>query len=218
MKKIKGLGLILLMLAFGCSTSRITYSWKAQDSSPQKYRKLLVLGLVRDADRSMQARMEDHLVGDLKRLGYVATSSLAEYGPNAFEGMDEVTAVKTLKNSGVDAVITIVLLDKEKERNYIPGRVYYSPYGYYQNRFWGYRTTLYNRIYESGYYVTETKYFWESNLYEMDTQKLIYSVQTKSFGPVNVENMAHEYGQMIVSNMVKNGVLQNQSLSGQKGF
>ena len=112
-----------------------------------------------------------------------------------------------LKNSGVNAFITIVLLDKEKERNYSPGNMSYSNYGYYFNHFWGYRSTLYHRIYEPGYYVTDTKYFWESNFYDMSTQKLLYPVQTQSFDPANSESMGHEYGKMIVKNMVKQNVL-----------
>jgi hypothetical protein len=152
--------------------------------------------------------MENHFVGDLQEKGYNAVSSLREYGPKAFDGMDEAAAISKLKSSGVDAVITIVLLDKKKERYYVPGRLYYSPYGYYYNRFWGYRGTLYQRIYEPGYYVTDTEYFWESNLYDMKTQQLIYSVQTKSFDPASSESLAHEYGKMIIQNMAEKQVLQ----------
>jgi hypothetical protein len=209
MKKIKWIA--LLLIAAGCSTSKITTSWKAENITPQKYNKILVLSLIREADRTIQENMENHFVGDLKELGYNAVSSLHEYGPKAFDKMDEEAALSRLKNTGVDAVITIVLLDKEKERKYIPGNFYYSPFGYYHNRFWGYRTALYRRIYEPGYYVTDTKYFWESNLYDMSTQELVYSVQTQSFDPANSESMAHEYGKMIVKNMVKQNVLQNKS-------
>ena len=45
----------------------------------------------------------------------------------------------------------------------------------------------------------------------MSTQKLIYSVQTQSFEPDNLEAMGHEYGKMIVNNMVKNDVLAIQA-------
>lgn len=197
----------LLILSYGCTTSKITNSWISDDIAPQKFQKIMVLGLIKESDRSIQQKMENHFVGDLKDLGYNAISSLQEYGPKAFDKMTEEEAISKLKNSGVDAVITIVLLDKVRERNYVPSRINYSPYGYYQNRFWGYRGSLYNRIYEPGYYIIDTKYFWESNLYEMNTQKLIYSVQTQSFDPANSEIMGHEYGKMIVNRMVKDFVL-----------
>ena len=45
----------------------------------------------------------------------------------------------------------------------------------------------------------------------MSTQKLVYSVQTQSFDPANSESMGHEYGLMIVKNMVKQNVLKQQT-------
>lgn len=210
MKNIKWIAIALLPVVAACTSSRITTSWKAENVTPKTYNKVMVLSIIREADRTIQENMENHFVDDLKELGYNAVSSLKQYGPKAFDKMDEETAVKELKNSGIDAVITIVLLDKQKERKYVPGTMYYSPYGYYYNRFWGYRTALYRRIYEPGYYVTDTKYFWESNFYDMSDQKLLYSVQTQSFDPANSESLGHEYGQMIVKNMVKENILQRQ--------
>ena len=93
MKKIKWIGVALLLLAAGCSTSKITSSWKAENTLPQKYNKIMVLGLIREVDRSMQQNMENHMVGDLKELGYNAVSSLQEYGPKAFDKMEEEAAV-----------------------------------------------------------------------------------------------------------------------------
>jgi hypothetical protein len=206
MKAIKCLGIIALFLT-GCISSRITSSWKEENVSPKKYDKILVLGLIRETDRTIRENMENHFVGDLQALGYNAVSSLKEYGPKAFEKMDEEAALAKLNKSGVGAVVTIVLLDKEKEKRYVPGHINYSPYGYYYNRFWGYYGTMNRRIYEPGYYVTDTKYFWESNFYDMSTQKLLYSVQTQSFDPASSESLGHEYGRLIVKNMVKNNVV-----------
>lgn len=218
MKKIIGIASILFLVATGCTTSKITSTWKAENTVFQNYNKIMVLGLIREADRTLQENMENHFVSDLSNLGYNVVSSLKEYGPKAFDKLDEEAAIEKLKSSGVDAVITIVLLDKQKERKYIPGNMYYSPYGYYYNRFWGYYGTLYRRIYEPGYYVTDTKYFWESNFYDMSTRKLVYSVQTQSFDPANSESLAHEYGELIVKNMVKENVLQRKGTAAPKGF
>lgn len=207
MKKIKWLALPFVFLFTACTSTKITSSWKAQNFESKAYKKILVLGLIRDTDRSLQEKMETHMIGDLKEKGYNAVGSLNEYGPKAFNQLTEADAISKLKESGVDAVITIVLLDKQKERSYVPGRLYYSPYGMYYNRFWGYYGTLHYRIYEEGYYINDTQYFWESNLYDMSTQSLLYSVQTKSFDPANSESLGHEYGKLIISEMVKNNIL-----------
>lgn len=211
MKRLISIAVVMIFLFSGCGTSSwITSSWKAQNVYPKKYNKIVVLGLIRDADRSVRETMEQHIVGDLQDLGYNAVCSCDEYNPKAFEGMNEQQALDKLRNSGVDAVLTITLLDKTRERYYIPGRVYYTPYYIYHNRFWGYYRTMYDRIYSEGYYSVDTKYFWESNFYDMASDQLMYSVQSQSFDPSSTESMSHEYGLMIVKNMVKNNVLANQ--------
>ena len=208
MKNMNWRYLICILLVAGCTTSKITTSWKAPEINTKQYNKILVLGLIYDKDRSLQQKLEQHLIGDLANLGYNAVSALAEYGPKTFNDMNEKQALEKIKNSGVDAVITIILLDKEKERNYLNGHnLYYGP-------FWDYLESRNSRIIEPGYYVTDTKYFWESNYYDMSTQSLLYSVQTKSFNPANTEKLGHEYGKLIVKNMKEEALLQKRKAPG----
>jgi len=44
-------------------------------------------------------------------------------------------------------------------------------------------------------------------LYDLTSKELLYSVQTQSFDPASSELLAHEYGKMIVANMVKKAVI-----------
>jgi len=123
------------------------------------------------------------------------------YGPKEFDQLNEQQAIEKLKSKGVDAVLTIVLLDKTKERYYVPGHMNYTPYGFYYNRFWGYSRAIYGRIYSPGYYVTDTKYFWESNLYDLTSGDLLYSSQSQSFDPSTSAAMGKEYGKLIVEDL-----------------
>ena len=218
-----------LLIVQGCKTSYIAASWKSSiDDLPKNYNRILVLGLLRDSDSGLCKSMEGHFVGDLHNLGYNTVSSIDEYGFNAFHQLDEKASALKLRNSGIDAVITIVLLDVKKDSSFIPGNInvspvgpeYYkdfwnyrgginkeSPYGLYLNRFWDYQFNKQSRIYEPGYYVVNSQYFWETNFYELESQDLIYSVRTSSFNPRNAETMSHEYGNMIVKDMVRMDVL-----------
>jgi hypothetical protein len=198
--------LVWFMVACGPS-SRITHAWKTQEQLPVQFDKLLVVCLEGNKDRNLRELMETHLADDLKQIGINAISSLQEYGPKEFRSMNEEELLSQLKNTGVDGVITIALLDKSKERQYVPGRVYYSPYVIYHRHFWGYYTTIYDRIYTPGYYTVNTTYFWESNLYDVSNKKLIASIQTESFDPGSTQNLAHEYGKLIVQYLVENKVL-----------
>ena len=94
----------------------------------------------------VEVQIRSKRMDEIAEKGYAAVSSLKEYGPRSFENMKEAEVIGQLRNSGVDAVLTIVMLDKQRERYYIPGRVYYTPYIVYHRRFWGYYSTMYDRI------------------------------------------------------------------------
>jgi len=196
-----------MLFMVSCSSSRITNSWKSDSIPEKKFNKIIVVSIIAGSDWAIRDKMETHLVGDLSDKGYTAISAIKEYGPKYFENMKEAEVLDKLSNSGVDAVITVVLLDKNKERYYVPGRVYYSPYTIYQRNFWGYYTTIYERIYTPGYYQVDTKYFWESNFYDLKNKNLLYTVQTETFDPESVEILAHEYGLLIVNDMNKKAAL-----------
>lgn len=198
---------VVLCLIAACSSTRITHSWKANDLSTTRFRNILVVALNGENDVRIRERMEDHLVGDLKTAGYHAITSTREFGPKAFYDMSDEEMISKLQHRDIDAVLTIVLLDKSKERYYIPGRVYYSPYVIYQRHFPGYYTTMYRRIHTPGYYTVNTRYFWESNFYDISTKQLLYSAQTESFDQASTDQLAHEYGNIIVNDMMKNKVL-----------
>ena len=209
MKRILYLELssIMIILLFACSTSRITSSWTPAELTPRQFNKIMVLGLTGSAERDFRQKMEQHIVEDLQTRGYKAVSAFATYGPKEFEGSDEKTSLEKLKADGVEAVLTVVLLNKERERYYVPSRVRYSPYIIYQNRFWGYYRTIYDRVYTPGYYTSTTKYFWETNLYDLSDMSLIYSTQTESFDPESSERLGHEYGKLIINDLASKNVL-----------
>lgn len=209
MKQLLKLAVLFLFLLPGCSSSRITSSWKSDSAQPQTFTKIIVLGLIRENDRHLRESMEQQLVTGLRNLGYDATCSCDEYNPKSFENMTEEQALAKLKNSGVDAVMTIVLLDKTRERYYVPGRVQYTPYRMYYNRFWGYSRTMYGRIYTEGYYTEDTKYFWETNLYALQDNELIYSAQSQSFDPASSVKMGEEHAVMLTKDMLKKKVLRD---------
>jgi hypothetical protein len=201
LKSIIGM-FIMLNTLIGCSSSVITNSWVSEKRIDRKFNKLLVCAIVKNNDQEIRFRMEKHFCDDLIANGINAKSAAEAYGPKSFVGLTENDLLNQLKTSGYDAIFTIVLLNKESEKYYVPGKIYYTPYRVYHRRFWGYYTTIYDRVYEPGYYAVDTKYFWETNLFDLDTKELIYSVQTKSFNPTNAETIAHEYGKIITKDML----------------
>ncbi|MCP9753162.1 hypothetical protein [Ferruginibacter sp. HRS2-29] len=194
-------GALFLLGSLGCSSSKITSVWTAPPEHAPKYQKIMVLAVVNKADRSIQEKMENHLAGDLVKTGYSAVTALETYGPKAFEQLTEKQILPKITASNADALVTIVLLRSRREKTYVQPDVNY--YGSLS----GYVHGQYRMIHEEGYYVTNMKYLWETNFYELPSGKLMYSAQTVSFSPSSIESMGHEYGRLLIKNMVKKGVL-----------
>ena len=207
MKNLKTLIAGMFILLAGCKSSKITSSRIAKNSENKIYTKILVLGLIHENDRSLQENMEEHVAGDLRKLGYTIVTSLNEFGPKAFDNLTERQAVDKLHDNNIDAVITIVLLNKKVEKQFVPLNNNLRNTGYYTNHFWNYYGSIKNRVFEPGYYVDNTEYFWESNFYRVHDQKLLYTAQAESYEAFTNQALAHVYCRAVIRNMIRKKVL-----------
>jgi hypothetical protein len=205
MKKLSILLPAILLLLASCNSTKITSSWKSDEAPQKSYKKIMVLGILNQKDRTLREQLEKQLAANLSNNGYTAVSAMDEYGPKAFEKIKEEDIAQKLKSSGYDAVITTVLLDKSKDQYYQPGRVSYQPIGI--RRFGRYYTTIYDRVYDPGYYTNSTEYFLESNMYDIQSGDLVYSVQSKAVDPSSVSTLGRDYGKRIAKDLKEKQVL-----------
>ena len=99
MKRIFLLSIAMLLLFSGCGVStQLTSSWKAEEAISPKLKRIVVLGLIRDNEGSLRETMEQHLVDDLKALGYDAVCSCNEYNPKLFENMVLILKINHSQN------------------------------------------------------------------------------------------------------------------------
>ncbi len=196
-----------LIFLFACADVKLTHSWRQETVLEKSFNKILVVGLFTNKDRGLREQMEAHLKDDLQDIGINAVSAFKLFGPTRFIQTSEDSLLTKIEGDGIDAVLSIVLLDRKKEKYYVPGRVYFSPFYSYHSRFGSYWGMMYNRIYTPGYYQTTTKYFWESNIYDLKTKQLIYSVQTESFDPDETTALAHRYGKVIINDIKQKNIL-----------
>ncbi|MGQ0737929.1 MAG: hypothetical protein ACT4OJ_02610 [Bacteroidota bacterium] len=199
--------LLLLALLISCQPSKITQSWAAKNAVPKKYKKILVLGVLTDNDNELQVKMEDHLAGDLKELGYNAIAANKIFPPGTFAKGDTARAKAAPEGRGFDGILTIVLLDKKKEHYYVPGKItdrnYYNRYG----RFDRYLNEVSEVIYTPGYFGEEAKYIWENNFYDLLSKQMIYSARSRSFDIASKTTLAHTYGRLMAQNLINKKIL-----------
>ncbi|MDR3712087.1 MAG: hypothetical protein P4L51_04680 [Puia sp.] len=195
----------ICLLAASCSDGKVTSSWKAaQAGQLPKDHKVLILGIIQDQDVRLRMQMEGFMVDALKEKGYNAVSAYTLYGPKQFGKMDEQAMLDRLRNSGIDQVMTITLLDRSRERHYTPPAGYnpYSP-------FWDYYSYRYAMLYgpSPGYITTNTRFFWETNLYTVNGKNLVFSIQSETFNPSSTSSLGKSYSRLILKNMTKAGLL-----------
>lgn len=189
-----------------CSSTKISSSWKSPDAVTKPYHNIMVWGILPEKDSITRKQMEAHLLNDLVSKGYHAVSSLEVYKTKAYQKLTAQEIIDEFKSTGVDAVITIVLLKKEKEEKYYPSGVFDQPMNTSGNLDRYYNTTF-ERIFTPGYYLSTTNYFWEVNLFEVKEDRLTYSARTKSFDPESTEKLAHENGLKIMKDMLKKKII-----------
>jgi hypothetical protein len=193
--------LAILLIVTGCSSVSLTGSWITPEAKSIEGRTIAIFCVTPRIN--IREKVETQIMDGLKAKGVNAISSLDFITP----GKMDIEIIKTmLKNKNVDGVIIISLLDAQKETYYVPGTTAYYP-TYYGRPYYGYYGTMYGNVYNPGYYETTTSYFIECNAYRLSDDALVYSCQTKTVDPTNVDKFAYEFANVIVKDLVSKGVL-----------
>src|SRR5258706_6701172 len=125
-------GILFASILFtGCSSRSIVTIWKNQHAFPGKYNKILVSGIVNNTDTAFRAEIENHFKETLESMGYPAVSALAEFGPAGLKDFGQEDTYITLCNKGIDAVMTVALIDRSIKNGSEPKSAYTNPVKYY---------------------------------------------------------------------------------------
>jgi len=208
---------ILILAAFlivsGCSSANrtvITGSWDNPDIPLAKFNKILVLGLAEN--QSARGVVEQTVADELSAEGFQTVTAIQSFTKNDLDAMkaDHDMAKKRLADMGIDGILIMSVLDQKEETHYVPGTVsYYPTYSYpYYGGYWGYWGTTYSTVYSPGYYEQSLQIFLESNLYEVQSEALVWSAQSKTEDPSSVKALADNFARVLVDQIVKDKVVE----------
>jgi hypothetical protein len=62
-------------------------------------------------------------------------------------------------------------------------------------------------VYAPGYYAQDKVYYLETNLYDAQTEQLIWAAQSKTYDPGSIDSFLKGYVQTIYNQMVKDGLI-----------
>ncbi|MDF2157028.1 hypothetical protein [Algoriphagus sp. CAU 1675] len=210
MKALKiafSLALILMMGSCGPNT-KILGSWTNPNKPAGGYESIFVTALTDNilARRTVETDLE-HL---LQAEGVNARSSF-EVMPPGFksDGVDKDEILHEIRQYGSDAILTIALLEKTTETRYVPGTTtVYSPMVFrYHGRFWVYYNYYNPIIYDPGYYTTDKSYYLEANLYDSESEELMWSSQSETTNPYSLDSFSEDFSEVVVGQLKKNGLI-----------
>ena len=210
MKKISFIASLAIVFALAsCAPStKISGSWSSPDKPASPYKKILTTAL--SSNLVNRQAFEEELVATLLEDGVQATSSLTLIPLGSAESKEGMAkAIKTIQEAGFDGILTIALLDQTSETRYVQGSTAYAPMGYggYYGRFGGYYGYYGSMTYDPGYYTTDKLYYIEVNLYDAKSEGLVWSSQSETTNPSNLEAFSHTFAGVVVDRMVKDGII-----------
>ncbi len=195
--------LMMLFVAVSCAPStKITASWKNPAAEGMKDN-ILVAAMTQNM--AAKITVEREMVGALKGADVGVTAAAELFAPNFTQdvGKNKEAMLKKIRENGNDGILTITLLDQQTETRYVPGSTAYSPmvsYGYYGG-FHSYYNYRYPMVYDPGYYTEDKTFFLESNLYDAETEELLWSAQSKTYNPSNLDAFARDFAAITVAKL-----------------
>jgi len=159
------------------ASTQLTSSWADPAAAGRSFKKIVVVGVT--PKMTIRRKYEDAFVHELQLRGLTAIPS---YNVVAADGkLDKDQAAAKLQEVGADAVLVTRLVDKEQVNTYYPPS--YSsvaaPSPYYGG-WYGYYSIGYSYMTSPGYVEENQVYRIETNLYDVQGDKLIWSGLTET--------------------------------------
>jgi len=188
--------LILLTntLLSSCSTNRLLSSWNDESFEQSSIATVLVIGVTKN-DETKRRIYEDTFVDSLNS---VQTKAIASYTlkKQSIEPTEKALREIIKKTNAKTILITHLVSDTEKDF-YIPSSLIIGTNSY--DRLYSYFPFVHSSVASSGSYVSTNKVILETSLYDIETEKLIWTARTESIDPV----MTRKYYQQLIDLFLK---------------
>lgn len=197
-------------LLLGCgSSTEITASWKAPEADPDGYQNIFIAALTEDM--KAKQNIEKEFTSMLNNHNVNTVMSIETFRPDFLDAgaPEKEDLLKIIQETDVKGILTVTFIDTKEEKRYVPAGSSYAPvgrFGYYGD-FHGYFNHWYGNSWNTGYYTTDKEYFIETNLYDAEDLKLVWSGQSKTYNSSDLNTLAMEYVEAIKDELIKEGLL-----------
>ncbi len=204
--------------AWGQNASKLIGTWRQAGLDPQTFSRIgiVVFSPKMNTRATVEEKFEEAF--QAKKVNGIGTFDVFPLAgqPEIFEGVSEEEIQTRVKNAldkfGMTGLLTIAVFDIQQEERYKAGPsftvsapVYSAPaYGYNYYQYFTYATATVSR---PGYYETSSTYFLEYNLYDVQSDQLIWSAQSQTRDPKELDREAERMAKKVVKQLLKEEVL-----------
>ena len=194
----------LIPLLIGCTQEGVMRTWSSSEEYDRRFKNLMVMGLVNNVN--LRNDVENEVVKAAKKSEMLATNSMSMFPPELGKPFEDIERIKSrLREKGFDGILTVALIDFKASR-YIKPEAVYQPLVYY-DRFRNYYYQTYDLVYKPGYFSEESKYFIETNFYELKGGKLVWSGRSQVFESYQLEGFLPTYAKGLFRELSQQGVI-----------
>ena len=193
--------LLLAAVLTACTTTKKTAEWRDDTYTGGAFDNILVIGVAKE--NSVRRMFESNVVSALKARNVTAIPSFSIMATDEKISRESVKAA--IAGKKVDAVLVTHLVGVDEQEVYYPPT--YTPtmgpgYGYY-----GYYSRVYDYVYEPGYYQKYKVVKIESNLYNVSTEKLVWSMQSETVDPNIEEQLVKDNIKIFMEGLARQGLI-----------
>ena len=193
-----------ILLVSACANTKISQSWVDPDHK-KVYKALLVIGIA-ESEQNRRA-YESYFVEELKAIGVEAVASYKLIKSD--QKIDRETVTKAIDGLGIDGVLITHLLAVDEETIYRPSMDYMPMYGGgYYGGMYSYYPHVNTYVHRPGYYTTHETYTLETNLYDVETEELVWSARTRTFSPESVDEVIVDLTRLLIADLKDKKLIQ----------
>jgi hypothetical protein len=198
------LAFVMLFVSCSSSNTKVTKSWVNKDAvKKEKINSIFIAALTPNIEN--RTTLENELAYWAKQNNLKPIKShdvFPDVNKNNMPSKEEL--LNSIRGTKSEVIFTIALkkvetADYARASLYIPVEPNVSFYGYYSN--------VFPLVYDVEYYSPDKTYFMESNIYDAETEELLWSAKSETYNPSDYENFIKGYVNTLFKQLEKDGLL-----------
>ena len=185
-----------------CANTKITSVWMDSKKQGTSFNDILIIGI--SEEEHNRRLFEEEFTTQLTAAGIESEVSYMMLPQGT--AINRETVDKAIQGKSIDAVIVTHLVAVEEEKVYRQSMNYRPAYGYYDGLY-SYYPHVHTYVHQPGYYTTHEVVKLETNLYEVATEQLVWSAQSRSFAPESAKEVVDDLIKLVIKDLQEKGLI-----------